>query len=152
MNSNQKGFTLIELMVVVAIIAILASVATSTYSGYVLKANRSETQTLMSAVAQDAEKHFTANFTYTTNLSSMGYVTTPPNSASGVIYPDSKAYSISLATCTSGTVADCVSVVATAQTKQQKDTDCKVMKLETSGKKSSTNATNADSTAICWKL
>ena len=47
MNNNQKGFTLIELMIVVAIIGILAAIAIPAYSGYTGKAQAAEAFVLL---------------------------------------------------------------------------------------------------------
>ena len=57
MKSNQRGFTLIELMITVAIVAILASVAYPSYVKYVARAKRSAAQSVMYAVASKQEQY-----------------------------------------------------------------------------------------------
>ena len=59
-----KGFTLIELMVTIVIVAILASVAIPSYSEYVRKARRTEATTALMGVAAAMEKFLLANNTY----------------------------------------------------------------------------------------
>lgn len=61
---RQRGFTLVELMVVVAVIGILASIAYPAYQQYVLRANRAEAQSIMMETAQFMERYFTTNGTY----------------------------------------------------------------------------------------
>lgn len=51
----KKGFTLIELMIVVAIIAILAAIAYPSYINYIIRSNRSAAQQFMLDVAQRQE-------------------------------------------------------------------------------------------------
>ena len=60
----QKGFTLIELMITVAVIGILAAIAYPSYQQYVLRANRAEAQAVLSETAQFMERYFTTNGTY----------------------------------------------------------------------------------------
>lgn len=61
---NQQGFTLIELMVVVAIVAILAAIALPNYQTYVRRANDSEAQQEVQRVAVELEKWKSRNFNY----------------------------------------------------------------------------------------
>ncbi|MEN1929202.1 pilin [Luteimonas sp. MJ250] len=55
----QKGFTLIELMIVVAIIAILAAIAIPQYQNYVTKSQFSESQTIASGIKIAVAEHYT---------------------------------------------------------------------------------------------
>ena len=55
-NSTQQGFTLIELMIVVAIVAILAAVAIPSYQQYVVKSNRSAAQSHLLSVDNKQEQ------------------------------------------------------------------------------------------------
>ncbi len=64
---TQSGFTLIELMVAVAIVGILAAIAYPSYQQYVLRANRAEAQSIMMETAQFMERRFTTCGTYGTN-------------------------------------------------------------------------------------
>lgn len=56
MNKNNKGFTLIEVMIVVAIIGILAAIAVPSYSKYVRDANRTDALTELMTYASDLER------------------------------------------------------------------------------------------------
>lgn len=60
----QQGFTLIELMITVAVIGILAAVAYPSYQQYVQRANRADAQAIMMENAQFMERYFTTNGTY----------------------------------------------------------------------------------------
>ncbi|NAW33275.1 prepilin-type N-terminal cleavage/methylation domain-containing protein [Halomonas alimentaria] len=62
---RHKGFTLIELMIAVAVIGILASIAYPSYQRYVQDARRTEAKSALLDVAGAMERCRSANFTYT---------------------------------------------------------------------------------------
>ena len=61
---RAAGFTLIEIMVVVAIIGIIAAIALPSYNEYVRKTRRAAGAACITAMAQQMERWYTANMTY----------------------------------------------------------------------------------------
>jgi len=62
--NRQRGFTLIELMVVVAIVGILAAIAYPSYKQHVLKTHRRAAQACLLELAQWMERYYTNRMTY----------------------------------------------------------------------------------------
>lgn len=69
---KNKGFTLIEIMIVVAIIGILAAIAYPSYDEYVKRANRTEGQAFLSDVATRQERYFSQNNKYINDVTKLG--------------------------------------------------------------------------------
>ena len=65
---RQSGFTLIELMIVVAIVGILAAISYPSYQSYVERTGRSDGIAKLSEVMQAQERFYSQNQTYTPNL------------------------------------------------------------------------------------
>ncbi len=95
METSMKytGFTLIELMVAVAIVAILTFVALPSYQNYVLKSHRTAAINALQDLASRQASYYTTNNTYATSLTALGYPADPaPVPSTGNSY-----YSLSLA-------------------------------------------------------
>jgi type IV pilus assembly protein PilA len=74
MNKRQQGFTLIELMIVVAIIGILAAIAIPAYENYVAKAQFTEAISLMSGQKIPVTNYYTENDTCPVSGTTTGFL------------------------------------------------------------------------------
>ena len=120
------GFTLIELVIVVAIVGILATIAYPSYQQYIVQSRRAEAQSYMMELALRQEKLRAANNTYA------------PTASLTVINTSYYTFTAS------GTpTADSYTIVGTAQGGQAtKDSACNPLTLDQSGAKAPTT---------CWK-
>lgn len=85
MNKLQQGFTLIELMIVVAIIGILAAVAIPSYQDYTAREQVTEAVSLTSAFKTGLAEFYADSGTYPSNLTAIGTTTSGKYVASMVV-------------------------------------------------------------------
>lgn len=138
---KQRGFTLIELMVVVAIIAILAAIAYPSYQEYVLKTGRADGKAKLAEIMSAQERFYSQNQSYTVDLSAgLGYGTNPVASAEG-------RYSVSAAACAGSVISNCVQLTATTTGPQVADARCGNLSLDSRG---THTKTGTDSLKSCW--
>src|SRR5579885_393885 len=83
---NNSGFTLVELMVVVAIIGILAAIAIPNYQKFQAKARQSEAKIALAAIYSAEKSYATENSTYTLCINQAGYTPEGFNAGAGKRY------------------------------------------------------------------
>ncbi len=136
-----RGFTLIELMIVVAVLGILAAVAYPSYDESIRRGRRSDAQSGVLMSAQFMERYFTTNATYVgANLPSS--LQTSPESASAT----GKFYDIQL----SNVAANTYTVTAVRSPSRPQSTDkCGDFSVNQTGAKSLAN--NTATVDQCWR-
>jgi type IV pilus assembly protein PilE len=132
-----RGFTLIELMIVVVVIGILAAIALPGYMEYVRKSRRAEAITSLNQIAQAQERWRANNVQYTTNLSSTGLNVGNPGSGYYVL-------SVPAATATTYTAT------ASAAGAQLSDGKCTSLSLQMSGGNLTYSSTGTGNANLCW--
>lgn len=95
MNSKQSGFTLLEVMIAVAIVGILAAIAIPSYSEYTTRTKRSEGLALLSEGAARQERFFAQNNSYVNVAANISQLALR-NTTGAVVRSDNNYYDMSV--------------------------------------------------------
>ncbi|MDO3384879.1 type IV pilin protein [Gilvimarinus sp. SDUM040013] len=126
---KNKGFTMIEILIVVAILGIISAIAYPSYMESVRKSNRADAKATLNHVSQQLHRCYSRDFKYS------GCAAASSTTQSGEEF-----YSINVATTDST-----FTVTATATgAPQDKDTDCLTFTIDHLGAKTSTTD------GVCW--
>lgn len=148
-HRSARGFSLIELMIVVAVVAILATLATANYRSYMLRTNRNEGRIALLQIQAAQEKYFLQNNAYATTMATVVAPATnvPPglgvtSLTAGGVTPNGY-YTISFVAATPTTYT--IQAVATGAQANDKPVLCRQFQINDQGVRSP-----ADSSG-CWK-
>ena len=141
--SSSKGFTLVELMIVIVIVAILAAIAVPGYTSQIRKSRRTEARNALLDAAAREERFFATNNYYTVTGTDLGYGAALP------IKVGNNYYQLG-GTCTPNAAGHCIdyALTATAISPQDKDTACATFTLDQTGSQGFTGT--AATAATCW--
>lgn len=159
MNKPNRGFTLVELMIVVAVIAILAAIAVPNYRDYVMRSHRASVKATMANVLSMQEQFFLDRKRYATKLSDLGFPADtlyidPEGNAAAAAETDS-TYKLTLKNYTAATIGNCsmsgsatnlsYTVVAEPYGGQAEDAGCATLCQANNGQRG-----NSGSSTTCW--
>jgi type IV pilus assembly protein PilE len=141
-RQKQAGFTLIELMIVISIVAILASIAFPAYSSFTRQANRTDATKTMQLAAQSLERCYSRRFTYVGcnvngTVMNNGSTMNTPNLFYTITFaiPDAQDYTLTAVP------------VAAPQTT---DTQCVQLTLASTGQQAAKDNHANNTTRTCW--
>ena len=140
----QQGFTLIEVMIVVVMIAILASIALPSYESYMRKTRRIDAKNSLLDLAMRQEKFYSINNKYSATASDLGYSALPyavPSSNNNSYYD----LSITLSTDTQSYTA-----TATPKGPQLNDAECYAYTLANTGQRGNVKGSTTLAPEKCW--
>jgi type IV pilus assembly protein PilE len=163
MKRSEKGFTLVELMVTLAVLAILVTIGYPLYNTQLEKGRRIDAQGALRKLGLAQERHFTLFGSYATSVAQLNFG--PDGLEDGVndTYAYSKAvtdldydgdgnpdnYTIAIATDGVASTQDYV-VTAIAKGSQAGDTNCYTYSINELGVKGAKNYDGDDQTNLCW--
>jgi type IV pilus assembly protein PilE len=143
-TGKQAGFSLIELMIVITIMALLATLAVTSYQNSIRKARRADAKTVLMETAMFLERNYTETNSYNAlpGGSTLGNNELPHPEAP--IDGNSKFYDIQFL---SGPTTHSFTIEAAPKNAQLKDTQCAKLTIDETGSK---DATGPGTVGECW--
>lgn len=135
LRKKTSGITLIELMIVVVVVGILAAVAFPNYQEFTARAKRNEARAALLRLATNQERFYLNNNTFTTDLTDLGFATTPKATT------ETGYYEIEVTAATASNFTATASYLAGGK----EDGKCKTFTIDGRGAKSS------DPDTDCWE-
>lgn len=141
MRLKSSGFTLIELMVTVAVIGILAAIAYPSYTSSIIKSRRTDAKAKLLDLAQRQERFYSDRNTYTATLAD--------DFGADALTSDNGYYTLSAAATTGAgnTIANSFTLTATPTGSQANDTICGNLTLTNTNVK---DFSGTGTVAECW--
>lgn len=144
---RARGFTLIELVIAMVVVAILAAIAIPSYDYAVQKSRRTDAKTAVLDLAAREQRYYSVQNAFTTSFVALGYASAgnPTSVSVGSGY-----YNVTLGPA-APTDPPTFTVTATATGSQLNDTACRTFTVDNTGLQKAFDASGNDNTATCWE-
>lgn len=139
MKRQMRGFTLLELMIVVAVIAILAAIAYPSYTDYVTKTRRAAAAACAMEAAHYMERYYTTKMTY---------VLPGELPTTECMNDMTEHYTVALSGAETATTYTVQAVPVPGSAQASRDTKCGTLSIDQVGVKGETGS--AATAAECW--
>ena len=140
---RHRGFTLIELMIVVVIASILVGIAVPSYTSQVRKSRRTDARNALMDIASREERYLSVSNSYSATPSDVGYSGAWPQTLLDGYYI------VNVAVNAPG-AANSFLITATTTGIQVSDTDCATFTVNQQGVQTAANSAAVANTATCW--
>jgi type IV pilus assembly protein PilE len=146
-SARHRGFTLIELMIVVVIASILVGIAVPSYTSQVRKSRRTDARNALMDIASREERYLSVTNSYSAIPTDVGY--------SGAAWPQTltnQYYTVKVEVPNPNTPAVTNSFLVTATTTgiQVGDTACATFTVNQIGQQKALDSGAVDATTTCW--
>jgi type IV pilus assembly protein PilE len=145
---NAGGYTLIELMVTIVVVAILASIAIPAYTAQVRKSRRTDARTALLDIAGREERLFSTTNAYSSTPSDLGY------GAAGATFPmpiGNGYYNVAVNAAAAVPPTFTITATPVAGKGQDKDKQCASFTVDQAGRQSALDVSGTDATSSCWR-
>jgi type IV pilus assembly protein PilE len=133
-KARQMGMSLLELMIVVAIVSMIAAFAYPSYTDYIVNTKRTAAATTLMQVADRQQQFFMDNKSYTANLTNLGFAANPLFiSDDGNTVPAGDADAVYLVTLANVGATTYTAIAAPLGQQLVRDTKCGTMTLNQAG-------------------
>ncbi len=146
-KNKSAGFTLIELMITLVVVAILTVIAFPSYLKFVQKGNRASAKQAVLELAAREESYYALNNAYTATMTNMSYASA---SANPIPSSTQNYYSLSVSSVTAGATPGYVLQAVPVTGSPQATDACGTYQLDNLGNKTNLKGSTTLSVSGCW--